>query len=68
MANPSTHEAQASAGDPVPAGFNHLSIPVKDVKQSLRFFMEVLGAERILAHRSSRSNGAPRPRGVPFER
>jgi extradiol dioxygenase family protein len=31
----------------VPAGFNHLSIPVKDVKQSMRFFMEVLGAEPI---------------------
>src|SRR5437016_9482684 len=47
MASPSTREAQESAGEPVPAGFNHLSIPVKDVKQSMRFFMEVLGAELI---------------------
>lgn len=48
MASPSTQAAQQSAREPVPAGFNHLSIPVKDVKQSLRFFMEVLGAEWVM--------------------
>ena len=48
MASPSTRETQESAGGPVPAGFNHLSIPVKDVEQSKRFFMEVLGAECIM--------------------
>jgi catechol 2,3-dioxygenase-like lactoylglutathione lyase family enzyme len=47
MASPSKREVQESARDPVPAGFNHLSIPVKDVQQSLRFFMEVLGAEKL---------------------
>ena len=48
MASPSTREAQESAGEPTPAGFNHLSIPVKDVQQSVRFFTEVLGAEWVM--------------------
>ena len=48
MTSPSTREVQETIGEPVPAGFNHLSIPVKDVKQSLRFFMDVLGAEWVM--------------------
>src|SRR5262245_42352335 len=44
MASPS---AQETAREPVPTGLNHLSVPVKDVRQSTRFFMEVLGAEFI---------------------
>jgi metallothiol transferase len=46
MASPSTSPAQQSTG-PTPTAFNHLSVPVKDVKQSIRFFMEVLGAEWV---------------------
>jgi len=49
MASASTSEAQGAVEGPVPSGFNHLSIPVKDVEQSLRFFMEVLGAEWVMA-------------------
>jgi extradiol dioxygenase family protein len=44
MASPTTTQTSA-ATEAVPAGFNHLSIPVKDVKQSLRFFIECLGAK-----------------------
>jgi catechol 2,3-dioxygenase-like lactoylglutathione lyase family enzyme len=44
MASPNATETHASIEEPVPAGFNHLSIPVKDVDQSLRFFIDVLGA------------------------
>ena len=47
MASPSTREAQ-DAAEPTPAGFNHLSLPVKDVDQSVRFFTEVLGAEWVM--------------------
>jgi hypothetical protein len=47
VANPRTSEAKVSTGEPVPAGFNHLSIPVKDVEQSLRFFVDVLGADQL---------------------
>ncbi len=48
MTSPTTREAQESAAGPVPAGFNHMSIPVKDVDQSVRFFIEVLGAEWVM--------------------
>ena len=46
MANTLAKEDKASAThEPLPARFHHISIPVKDVKQSVRFFMSVLGAE-----------------------
>ena len=41
MAAPSKREAKEA----MPAGLNHVSIPVKDLKQAIRFFREVLGAE-----------------------
>jgi len=43
----STRDARESAQGPVPAGFNHMSIPVKDVGQAVRFFTEALGAEEV---------------------
>src|SRR5256885_4993010 len=45
---PYTTLFRSSAAGPVPAGFNHMSIPVKDVDQSVRFFIEVLGAEWVM--------------------
>lgn len=49
MANPAATQAPTStAREPVPAGFHHVSVPVKDLKQSQRFFIEVLGGELVL--------------------
>ena len=46
MASTATSKTRASAThEPVPARFNHIAIPVKDIKQSIRFFTTVLGAE-----------------------
>ena len=46
MANTVASEARESvAHEPLPARFHHISIPVKDMKQSIRFFTGVLGAE-----------------------
>ncbi len=42
-----TSQSEQSTSLTSPAGFNHMSLPVKDVKQSLRFFINVLGAEWV---------------------
>jgi len=46
MASLST-QAKESGNAPVPSGFNHISVPVKDVGQSIRFFQKALGADLI---------------------
>ena len=46
MTNTVASEAKESAvHEPLPARFHHISIPVKDMKQAIRFYTTVLGAE-----------------------
>lgn len=46
MTNTVATEAKESAThEPLPARFHHISIPVKDMKQAIRFYTTVLGAE-----------------------
>ena len=46
MTNTTASEAKASAThEPVPTRVHHIAIPVKDIKQAVRFFTTVLGAE-----------------------
>ena len=49
MASPSTSAAQEIAEhQATPAALHHVSLPVRDMKQSQRFFMNVLGGELVL--------------------
>ncbi len=49
MANPTTTAGQHATDDqPVPAGFHHVSVPVKDIDQARRFYTQVLGGEVVL--------------------
>ena len=51
MANTVASGARASAKHvPLPARFHHFAIPVKDMKQAIRFFTSVLGAEFVVEH------------------
>lgn len=46
MASPTATQSQSGANSrAVPSSVHHVSVPVKDVQQSLRFFIDVLGAE-----------------------
>ncbi|MBM2810393.1 MAG: hypothetical protein HW416_1152 [Chloroflexi bacterium] len=48
MASPAaTETGGAAARVPTPAGFHHVSVPVKDLKQAQRFFIDVMGGEFI---------------------
>ena len=47
MASPATRAKKSDVGGPILNEFHHISIPVKDMQQSLRFFQEVLGAEPV---------------------
>jgi catechol 2,3-dioxygenase-like lactoylglutathione lyase family enzyme len=42
--------AQSPAKGPTVSGFSHISTPVRDVPETIRFWTEVFGAEPVLNH------------------